>query len=520
LSGLFSRPVILGAAAIAVAAVGYFFVNGMSSDGADLDIETAEVSTGNIRRTVSTSGAVSAISTVDVGSQVSGQIIRLHADYNSVVRAGDLMAEIDPESFETRVEDARLALQSAEDQLALQEVQVDRARSDLTRAEREFARNTELHDRGTISDAAYDQAQSTVESARISVRSAETQLRNATTSVGQRQAALREAEIDLERTTIRAPIDGTVLARLVDQGQTVNANQSVPTLFTLVGSLERVQIEAQVDEADIGQVEDGQTVTFSVDAYSDRQFSGEVVQKRLEPKTESNIVTYTVVIHADNPREMLLPGMTANLDIITGARQNVLTVDNRALRFEPRGPAEAILSAQGRELLERQRQQSQGGGFPGGVVIVGRPGGGNFRGGGERNGGNPMVEQLTRDLDLTAAQAREVQTAMQSVFQSMQQGGGPGGGGGFDREAMQTRMQAAISEVLTPEQAERFAEMESLFGGGRGGRRGTVWVRNAAGQLEPRQVMLGVADTSVTEIVGGNLEEGEQVILRVRESLG
>jgi HlyD family secretion protein len=495
----------------------------LTRSGGRLDVETAEASLGNVRRIVSTSGAVRALVTVDVGSQLSGQIAALEADFNSVVKAGDVVARLDPQTYETRVREAEAALVVAQSQVQVQEANVTRAQANLRRSENEHTRAEQLVARGTTSQAAYDTALANVEATRADLQVAEAGLINAQATLGQRQAALDSARIDLERTVIRSPIEGIVVSRVVNVGQTVAASMQAPVLFTIAEDLTRVQIDAQVDEADIGQVQTGQSVSFTVDAYPDAQFRGMVEQIRLAALAEANVVTYTVVISAANPGRRLLPGMTANVDIVTGSRDEVLTVDNRALRFEPRGAAEAMVTARGREVLAAARD-NQNDGPPGFVVVVGGPpggfqggppggfqggrGGGGWRDGGGRGGGG-LVNQLRTRLDLTDDQVAQIQTAMRASFASLQ-----GGDGAPDPDAMRGRITSTVESVLTPEQLERYRELQSEL---EPGRRATVWVQTAAGQLEPRSVGLGVADSEVTEIVGGELAEGDRVVVRVRE---
>jgi HlyD family secretion protein len=526
LSRLLSKPLLLlGVAVVAAAALaGAFLVFGGAR--AAVEIESAEASVGDVRRIVSTSGAVRALVTVDVGSQLSGQIASLEADYNTVVNAGDVVARIDPQTFETRVREAEASFVVAESQVRVQQANVTRAQANLRRVENEYSRAEQLVARGTTSEAAYDTALANVEAARADVEVAAAGLVNAEASLGQRQAALDSARIDLERTVIRSPIDGIVVSRVVNVGQTVAASMQAPVLFTIAEDLTRVQIDAQVDEADIGQVREGQSVTFSVDAYPEGQFRGEVEQIRLAALSEANVVTYTVVISANNPGRRLLPGMTANVDIVTGASEGVLTVDNRALRFEPRGDVEALLSARGREVLAELRDNEggqRGGGFPGGgaVFVAGGPGGfqggppGGGRGGGRRGQGGGfgggLLDQMRERLELTDSQVERIQSGMQAQFASLQ----TAGDGPPDFDALRGRITSTIESVLTPEQMEIYSALQSEL---EPGRRVTVWIETGPGRLEPRTVSLGVSDGERTEVVGGDLQEGDRVVVRARAS--
>ena len=306
------------------------------------------------------------------------------------------------------------------------------------------------------------------------------------------------ARIDLDRTTIRAPINGIVVDRAVDEGQTVAASLSAPTLFTIAQDLSQVQIDAQIDEADIGQIREGQSVSFTVDAYPGVQMSGEVEQIRLAPTTLQNVVTYTVVVSAANPGQRLLPGMTANMDIVTGEREDVLMVSNASLRFRP-SPALA-------DRTDALPEAGQGGGGRGG------PGGAGGRPGGGRGGPGGQIARLAEQLDLTQDQQDRAQQAFRSVFGRAQ--AQAQSGGSFDRAAIQQEIQRELQTIFTPEQMAQYREIARQA---RETRPGTIWVETAEGRLEERRVRLGISDSQNTEVVGGQLEAGEAVIVRARE---
>lgn len=276
---------------------------------------SAVVSRGDIVQTVSATGTISAVSTVEVGSQVSGNILRLHADYNDVVKAGQLIAEIDPATYQARVVQAEGDLAGADALLDLKRVA--------------FKRAEQLLARELLAQADYDQARA--------------ELRQQEAAVKIKTASLDSAKLDLANTRIHSPIDGVVISRSVDVGQTVQASFSAPELFNIAQDLREMQIAANVSEADIGNVEAGQAVTFTVDAFSGRTFQAEVKQVRKNSTTTSNVVTYTTIISVANPDLKLLPGMTANVVIITARRENVLRVASTALRFTP--PANAQVRA-------------------------------------------------------------------------------------------------------------------------------------------------------------------------------
>ena len=475
----------LGAAALLIAgAVGAWRVLGPAAPA--FDIETAPAAVGEVRAIVSTTGAVRALVTVEVGSQLSGQVAELRVDYNARVAAGDILARIDPQSFETRVRQAEAAYEIAAANIALQEANIARARANLLKAEQDFTRAESLRQRGAASQAALDAARAARQAARADLAVAQAQSRTAAANLLQSRAGLDSARIDLERTFIRSPIDGVVVDRSVDLGQTVAASLAAPTLFTIAQDLTRIQIDAEVDEADIGRLREGQAARFTVDAFPEREFTGVVEQIRLSPTELQNVVTYTAVISADNPNRRLLPGMTANVDIITGQRAGVLTVVNQALRFAPRGAATALI-----------------------VEGAGERGGPGGRGGAGGRGGGPggFLTQYRDGLGLTEAQIAEADARMRAIFAQARAGDGPP-----DRELIRERMNRVLADVLTSDQ---MARLEELRRDAAPVRRGTVWVKTGD-RLRRRSVVLGLSDARVTEIRGG-IEEGAEIAIRVRE---
>jgi HlyD family secretion protein len=282
---------------------------------------TAAVTRGDVVAKVDATGTLAAVTTVQVGSQVSGTIKALHADYNSEVKKGQVVAELDPSLFQTQVEQARATLAKAQSD-------VDRARVELDDANAKARRAQELSDQKLISRNDLETAQTTAKQAEASVKSAQAQLT-------QTRAALNQNQVNLDHTIIRAPIDGIVISRSVDVGQTVAASMQAPTLFVIAQDLAHMQVSASIDESDIGRIAAGQPVTFRVDAYPAQTFRGTVSQVRLEPKTEQNVVSYTTMIDVPNEDLKLKPGMTANVTVQIAMNENVLRVPNAALRFRP-----------------------------------------------------------------------------------------------------------------------------------------------------------------------------------------
>lgn len=491
------RWLLIGLVAVLAAAALWWMFGRSGPDAGEIVIETETVQTGDVRRIVAASGAVRALVTVEVGSQLSGQIAELHADYNDEVEEGQVIARIDPQTFETRVREAEASRATAAATLELQRASLVRAQATLREAQREHERMTALRERGTVAQSALDTAQTALEAAEADVSVARAQITNAQAVLAQRDATLEGARIDLERTTIRAPISGVVVDRAVDIGQTVAASMTAPVLFTIAQDLGQVQIDAQVDEADIGQIRHGQPVRFTVDAHPDRELQGTVEQVRLAPETLNNVVTYTVVVSAANPDELLLPGMTANMDIITGERSGVLTVPNGALRFRP-SPA----------LEDRTRPLPEPG--QGAPRVAGGPGapGGPGAAGGQ---GGPMA-RMTEELGLSDAQQERVRGIFRSVMMRAQSAAQAGGE--IDRDALQEEIDREIRTVLDEDQLARYRELQREM---RETRPATVWVEEADGTLAERRVRLGISDTQNTEVVGGELEVGEAIVVRARE---
>ncbi|MBY0363566.1 MAG: efflux RND transporter periplasmic adaptor subunit, partial [Phreatobacter sp.] len=344
---------------------------------------TARVDRGDVVAAVNATGAINPISTVVVGSQVSGQVQEILADYNSQVEAGQILARLDPTQVRARLDGARADLANVRAAREVQLAQIEQARSEIVRAdavrqdataklaqveaqlaeaERNYVRQRELGARGAVAQAVIDTARASVEgqragrdSARAQIASAEASknsieaaLRVAQAQTGtidaqivQRQAVVRQIEVDLANTEIRSPVKGTVVQRQVELGQSVAASLQAPTLFLVAQDLTSMEIYANVDEADVGRVRSGQPVTFSVNAYPGREFTGEVKLVRLGSQTVQNVVIYTAIISFRNPRMELLPGMTATLRVISDRREGVVRVPNAALRWRPAGTAPA-----------------------------------------------------------------------------------------------------------------------------------------------------------------------------------
>jgi HlyD family secretion protein len=468
------------------AGVGYYFWQ-HRSDG-KLDIQTVAATRGDVRRVVSTSGAVSALVTVDIGSQLSGNIGAVNVDFTDEVKKGDVLARIEPSTFETKVRESEAAVAVAKANVALQEAAVERAEANLHKAELDLHRAQELVAKGAGAQVTLDTATAAQLSASADLDSAKAQLENAKGNVALQEATLDSARIDLERTYIRSPIDGVVVDRTVQVGQTVAASLQAPKLFTIAQDLNHLQIEAQVDEADIGQITSSDPVTFTVDAYPDVTFQGAVLQIRLAPTSLNNVVTYTVVIDAENPLGRLLPGMTANVEIVTGEHKNVVTVPNEALRYQPRGPAQAALVRDGLST---------------GVVSLGERGG-------------RLLGHLKAELELTPEEMTKIETQINTELAAFNSAAPPGTGPAPTelREQVRMRIAKVLKSVLSPEKYKKYEEMVRQRPNGP--RRVTLWTLEN-GMLVPREVKIGLADGNVTEVAEG-LPEGTNVVVRVREA--
>ena len=313
------KIIILAIIALVIIAAGLFFY--LRGNGNNAAYKTEKISRGEIKSIVTATGTVNAVTTVSVGTQVSGTIKRLLVDYNSTVKKGQLLAQIDPSTVQAQVDQARANLLSAK-------ANREKAAVATLDARRTFQRNKDLFAQNFI-------AKSDLDTAETNAQSAEAEQKVTQAQVQQAQAALKIAETNLQYTNILSPVNGTVISRSVDIGQTVAASFQTPTLFSIAQDLTKMQIDTSVDEADIGKVKTGQDVSFTVDAYPDTIFTGKVAVVRNAPTTVSNVVTYDVVVNVDNPQLKLKPGMTANVSITIETRPDVLRIPNAALRFKP-----------------------------------------------------------------------------------------------------------------------------------------------------------------------------------------
>lgn len=457
---------IVGAVALALLLAWFLFFRG---DGDETPYRTAAVDRGRITQSVSATGSLQPLVSVNVGSTVSGLVEEVLVDFNSQVRAGQILARLEPDTFEQRMQQLQASLNTA--------------RADYQVADSDYQRYLRLAEQGFVSDQLM--AQQRAARAR------------AAAAVQQASAQLETARVDFERSIIRSPIDGVVVDRQINPGQSVAASFQAPTLFVIAQDLSRLQANITVDEADIGQVREGLPVRFTVDAFPDEDFEGRVSQVRQQGVDTNGVVSYTVVVEADNPGRRLLPGMTANASIIIQETAEVARIPNSALRFQP--PDEA-LQARARALMS----PGQGRGGDGEAIAAER--GGQSRAAGQPRGALAFAE----GLDLTE---RQKQLARDAARNARQAGGDDG-----DRRAQMRRVRQAVLAALEPTLSEtQRARLAALRGAAANGPRETptraavIFVlRN--NRPEPVRVELGAADDSYTELRGGDLRDGDQII--------
>lgn len=449
----------------------------------------AAVETGAITKSVSASGTLEALVTVEVGSQISGQIIKVMADFNDVVKRGQVLAVLDPQTYQTRVAQGQADVLAGEASLRQAQAQLASTQADYNRKKTLVAQNIYAPSVLDTSEAAFRTARAGVDAARA--------------RIAQSQAALNSQRVDLGRTSIIAPIDGVIVDRQIEPGQTVAASLQAPVLFRIAQDLSKVEVKISVDEADIGQVKEGQAVKFTVDAFPDDNFTGLVTQVRKQPVTDQNVVAYVVMAQADNPKGTLLPGMTANADIVIEQKRDVMKVPAAALRWTPP-------SANG------QTVRTSGFGPPG----MGGPPGGGQRQQGARQGGMGGGQRIIEQLDLDAAQQKAWSVIQADLRQkSAAAMASAGGDRGAAREATRKNMTEAFAKLepsLKPAQKQKLEALRATMGqGGRGDASGfssgVVYVLRDDKPV-PIPVRVGATDGAFAEIRARDLKAGDQVI--------
>lgn len=323
--------IVVAIVVVALGAVAARFLTGRETT----QYFSEKVTRGDIRDVVEATGTINAVITVQVGSQVSGTIDKLYADFNSHVKKDQIIARIDPSLFEGALLQAKADLETARANSAAAKANLEKAKAAEAQARADFERTKPLAAQGVLSQQALDVSKANEDAATAAISAAQADLGQANAQVNQKTAAVTVAQTNLDHTIIRAPIDGVVVSRNVDIGQTVAASLQAPTLFTIAQDLTKMQVYAKTDESDVGQIKTGQPVTFKVDAFPNDQFRGRVSQIRMNATTVQNVVTYDTIIDFDNPEMKLFPGMTAYVTIPVATAADVLKVPNAALRYKP-----------------------------------------------------------------------------------------------------------------------------------------------------------------------------------------
>jgi HlyD family secretion protein len=513
----------------AVAIGGYAFLSDGSSAPAGAGYRLARADRGDIVATVNATGTINPVTTVIVGSQLSGQVVEILADYNSQVKAGQVVARLNSDQIRARLDAARADLEQmraqrlvqqgliekvradgkrAEAALADMEAQVQRNEALFADAERIFRRQSDLRNRGFAAEATFETAKATrdaqeaaLNSARAQVLSAKAQiqglaadlqvaqanLKAVEAQIAQREAAVRQIEVDLANTEIRSPVSGVVVQRNVELGQTVAASLQAPTLFLIADDLHRMEIAANIDETDVGRVKAGQQVTFTVNAYPGREFEGAVKQVRLGAQNVQNVVIYTAIVTVENPRLELLPGMTANLRVETDRREDVLRIPNAALRWRPPATAELATPVAG------ERAPSPAGGRNGALA--------------------DLAATLKSELKLTAAQGKEVDAAFADARKAF---------AALAEEEPATRrerarkirqdLEARIALLLDAGQRSQFSGIVQRSATGRSAQTARVFVVGENGRPKGVTVRIGASDGAQTEALSGIAPDQELIV--------
>ncbi len=463
--------VIVGILALAGGGVWWYTQKQAPSD---VQYRTSKIERGNIHASVSASGAVNPVTQVSVGTQVSGQIKELYVDFNSEVKAGQLIALIDPETFEYRVRSAQADLDASRAQVltaqanvASSNAQVSRAKMEVTEAQRDFERQKSLVEKAFVTQSVADKARALVGTLSESVKVTEAQMavtnaqvKSAQASVNQRESTLAQARIDLARTKITSPVNGIVIKRSIEKGQTVAASLQAPELFVIAQNLQDMQVDASIDESDVGKIKTGQKATFTVDAFAGQTFEGEVRQVRKAAQTVANVVTYVAVIGFSNSGGRLLPGMTANVRIITDMRTNVLKIPNAALRMKIAGVEPAATDATPAASPATSPTGTSGNAshwsWISAAVAQQGPGGSGGLGGGLA----AQRERLVTELQLTAEQQTKldaIQTELRPLFMAMRDMADDERV--TAREKVTAQMRQKIMAMLTAEQKPKYQQI-------------------------------------------------------------
>lgn len=465
---------------VAVLLVAVFVYAFTSRSENKVQYQTAAVQRGDIRAQVEATGTINAVTSVQVGSQVSGTISKLYVDFNSQVKKGQLIAELDPNLFQGNLMQAQADLENARANAAAAKANLEKAKATEVQTHADYERTLGLTKEGVLSQQALDLAKSNADSAAAAVSAAAAQVNQANAQVQQKAAQVKVAQTNLNYTKITAPIDGTVINRAVDVGQTVAASLQAPTLFTIAQDLTKMLVYAKTDESDVGRIRPGQPVTFKVDAFPNETFRGQVQEVRMNATVVQNVVTYDTIVAFDNPDRKLFPGMTAYVTIPVAHADNVLKIPNGALRFKPDLDPKQLQS-----LCEKY-------GVTGGAC------GGSGRRGGDQS-------QQASAGDQTAAQNQG--TGATGTASAQAQSGARGGRGQNGGQAGQGGAQANASGG---------GYNRGGAGGGStrsgGAQAAIVWKLLPDKSLEPVKIVSGITDFTFTEVKDGGLKDGDQVV--------
>ena len=417
------------------------------------------VERGDIRAQVEATGTINAVTSVQVGSQVSGTISQLNADFNSQVKKGQVIARIDPSIFEGNLLQARADFENARANLAAAKANLDKAKATAIQTKNDYQRSVGLAKEGVISTQQLDLAKSATDSAEAQVSASQAGVTQAQAQVQQKDAQVQVAKTNLDHTIITAPIDGTVIARSVDIGQTVAASLQAPTLFTIAQDLTKMLVYTKTDESDIGRIRPGQPVVFKVDAFPNETFHGRVKEVRMNATVVQNVVTYDTIIEFDNPDRKLFPGMTAYVTIPVAQAENVLRIPNGAIRFKPDLKPEEIRALYQKYGIQTGRGQNAEQVAANNAAPQSAAAGSDTKGGGTTERGN------------------------RANWQQRQAGSAPDQNPTAGAAPTTTRAQTAIVWKLLPDKS-----------------------------IQPVQIKTGITDFTVTELVSGDLKEGDQLV--------
>jgi len=452
---------------------------GSNEDAPRITLQTVGVLKGDVTRVINASGKVIPQEQVLVGSEVSGRVNDVRVDFNSNVKKGDILAEIDDEKFNNTLEQLLGRLKSAEADILVQDASINRARVSLEQNKKVLSRQSNLFDQEAVSRARLEEAERAVGVAEADLKLAEARLESSKATIEQTKAQIRNAETDIQRTVIRSPIDGVIIERKIDPGQTVAANFSSPELFVIAADLSNMRVEAQIVESDVAGLDQGDRVKFTVDAYPDITFEGRVEQLRFKSNTANNIVTYVAIVSVKNEDGILLPGMTANLEITADIRADVTRLPISAERFRPN--PEQIAQWQ-----DPDNQAEESGALDAVYDRMERAG--------VKQG---KIDQAGRVLEQSTQPLIDIINDPTKSF-------------------MHTPMKIQLSDLtnnilknqLTPDE---YSNYNNLLQSEKNIRLGELWVLSSENKMKKVPVKFGLADSAFVELISG-LSEGDQVV--------